>query len=86
MVGLGLLAGLILVFPLPTGGLLVLMPLEAGFGVEALPRAGAGLVAAPVADGMGFLVGAPVGPGTGFLVPTVEVLALFLGVGAGSAF
>lgn len=84
----GLLAALILVFSWPTTGvfLFVVTPLDAGLGVLALPRTGA-LAAAPfAAAGMGFLVGAPVFAVTGFLVPTAEVLALFLGVGAGRAF
>jgi hypothetical protein len=88
--GFGLLAALILTFPLAAGGLLVLMPAVAGFGVLAMPRACA-LAAAAYDAGIGFLVGAPVGapvaPMTGFFAGgTVEVRALFLGVGAGRAF
>lgn len=64
--GFGLLAALILIFPLAAGGLLVLTPVEAGFGVLAIPRAGAGL--APVDAGIGFLVGAGLPLVTGFFV------------------
>lgn len=72
--------------------------LLAGFGVLALPRAGA-LAAAAYDPGIGFLVGAPVDAITGFLAAgavdvvagffaagATGVLALFLGVGAGRAF
>lgn len=67
IVGFGLLAALILVFPFVTEGLLAFTPAEAGFGVLAIPRAAGGL-AAPVAAGMGFLVGAGLPFGTGFFV------------------
>lgn len=67
IVGFGLLAALILVFPLVTEGLLALTPAGAGFGVVAIPRAAGGL-AAPVTAGMGFLVGAGLPPVTGFFV------------------
>lgn len=87
--GFGLLAALIFTFPFAAGGLLVLMPAVVGFGVLALPRAGA-LAAAAYEAGIGFLVGAPVAPVapmTGSLAGgTVEVRALFFGVGAGRAF
>jgi hypothetical protein len=58
-VGFGLLAALILVFPLVT-------PAGAGFGVVAIPRAAGGLAAADA--GMGFFIGAGLPPVTGFLV------------------
>lgn len=65
IVGFGLLAALILVFPLIAGGLLALTPAEAAFGVPETPRAAGAL--APVAIGMGFLVGAGLAV-TGFFV------------------
>ena len=67
IVGFGLLAALIFVFPFVTEGLLAFTPADAGFGVLAIPRAAGGL-AAPVAAGMGFLVGAGLPLGTGFFV------------------
>jgi len=93
IVGFGLLAGLILVFPLvtPPRGLLALTPAGAGFGVVEMPRAAGGL-AAPVTAGMGFLVGAGLPPVTGFFVYAVAGreaaagLGVVLGVGAGRAF
>lgn len=86
IVGFGLLAALILVFPLVTEGLLVLTPAEAGLGVLAMPRAGAGAGLAPMEAGIGFFMGAGLPLVTGFFVYAVEGLLVVLGVGAGRAF
>jgi membrane associated rhomboid family serine protease len=67
IVGFGLLAALIVFFPLVTEGALVaLTPAEAGFDTLAIPRAAGGLAAADA--GMGFFMGAGLPPVTGFLV------------------